>query len=44
MIVSDDMGYNEIGYHSTYMSWSTPHIDELSHTQGVRLSNYWTHE
>ena len=39
----DDWGYNDIGYHSTYMSWTTPNIDRLA-SKGVKLGNYYTSE
>lgn len=41
--VVDDWGYNDIGYHSTYMSWTTPNIDKLA-SQGIKLGNYYTNE
>jgi arylsulfatase B/arylsulfatase I/J len=37
----DDWGYNDVGFRSTYMSWTTPTIDKLA-SQGVILENYWT--
>ena len=40
-ILIDDWGWNDIGYQSTWMSWTTPTIDRLAQ-QGVILSNYWT--
>ena len=40
-ILIDDWGWNDIGYQSTWLSWTTPTIDRLAQ-QGVKLSNYWT--
>jgi len=42
-VLVDDWGYNDVGYQSTYMSWTTPTIDRLA-AEGVKLSNYYTHE
>eukprot|EP01034_Spumella_vulgaris_P023024 gene23024-29212_t len=39
----DDWGYNDIGYRSTYMNWTTPNIDKLANN-GIKLGNYYTHE
>jgi arylsulfatase A-like enzyme len=39
----DDWGMNDIGYHSTYMNWTTPNIDSAIR-QGITLDNYFTHE
>lgn len=38
----DDWGYNDVGKHSTYMSWTTPTIDSYI-SQGITLTNYFTH-
>eukprot|EP01034_Spumella_vulgaris_P032948 gene32948-40670_t len=43
MFVVDDWGYNDIGYQSTYLGWTTPNIDKLA-KNGIKLSNYFTHE
>ena len=40
MIVADDLGYNDVGYHSVGSEIKTPNLDELS-AQGVRLENYY---
>ena len=37
----DDWGWNDIGYRSTYMSWTTPTIDSLAEN-GIKLDNYFT--
>ncbi len=37
-ILADDLGYNDIGYHTTDIK--TPTLDKLS-SQGVRLENYY---
>ena len=34
-------GFNDVGYRSTYLSWTTPTIDRLA-AQGVKLENYYT--
>ena len=39
----DDWGYNDVGYHSTYMPFVSPHIDELA-ADGIIIENYFTHE
>jgi hypothetical protein len=39
----DDWGYNDIGYRSTYMNFTTPNIDRLA-SEGIKLENYFTHE
>ena len=40
-ILIDDWGYNDIGYQSSWLTWTTPTIDRLA-SQGIKLSNYWT--
>ena len=40
-ILIDDWGWNDIGYQSTWLSWTTPTVDRLAQ-QGIKLSNYWT--
>ena len=40
-VLVDDWGYNDVGYRSTYMDWTTPNIDKLA-SQGVKLENYYT--
>ena len=42
-ILVDDWGYNDVGYRSTSMTWTTPTIDKLA-SEGVILNNYFTHE
>ena len=34
-------GWNDVGYRSTYMNWTTPTIDKLA-AEGVKLENYFT--
>jgi hypothetical protein len=41
-ILADDWGYNDVGFRSTYMSWTTPTIDSFV-KQGITLENYFTH-
>lgn len=41
--VVDDWGFNDVGYQSTYMDWTTPNIDKLA-SKGVKLNNYYTNE
>jgi len=38
----DDWGWNDVGWRSTYLSWTTPTIDSLA-SEGVKLDNYYTH-
>jgi hypothetical protein len=38
----DDWGYNDVGFRSNYMSWTTPTIDAYV-KEGVTLTNYFTH-
>eukprot|EP00595_Chromulina_sp_UTEXLB2642_P000323 CAMPEP_0196761698 /NCGR_PEP_ID=MMETSP1095-20130614/1002_1 /TAXON_ID=96789 ORGANISM="Chromulina nebulosa, Strain UTEXLB2642" /NCGR_SAMPLE_ID=MMETSP1095 /ASSEMBLY_ACC=CAM_ASM_000446 /LENGTH=1008 /DNA_ID=CAMNT_0042111583 /DNA_START=472 /DNA_END=3501 /DNA_ORIENTATION=- len=38
----DDWGYNDVGYRSSYMDWTTPTIDRLA-SEGVTLDNYFTY-
>ncbi len=37
----DDWGWNDIGYQSTYLPFTTPHIDALA-TEGIKLGNYYS--
>ena len=39
----DDWGYNDVGYHSTYMPFVSPNIDALAN-DGIIIENYFTHE
>lgn len=41
-LLVDDWGFNDVGFRSTYMSWTTPNIDKLAST-GIILDNYYTH-
>jgi hypothetical protein len=41
-ILADDWGWNDVGFRSTYMSWTTPTIDSYV-KQGISLENYFTH-
>ena len=40
MFVSDDMGWNEVGYHGSKIA--TPHIDRLA-KEGVQLDRFYVH-
>lgn len=40
-VLVDDWGWNDVGFRSTYMSWTTPTIDRLA-LEGVYLNNYFT--
>ena len=40
-VVIDDWGYNDPGFRSTYMNWTTPTIDRLRR-EGLLLSDYNT--
>ena len=42
-VLVDDWGYNDPGYASNYMSWTTPHIDAIA-KEGVRLNNYYSNQ
>ena len=39
----DDWGYNDIGYQSDYLSWTTPNVDAIA-KNGIKLTNYYTSE
>ena len=39
----DDWGYNDCGYQSSWLNWTTPNIDKLMQA-GVRFTHYYTHE
>jgi Sulfatase len=39
----DDWGWNDVGYRSTYLSWTTPTIDRLA-SEGIKLENHFAHE
>jgi len=41
-VLVDDWGYNDIGYRSSYLNWTTPTIDKLGE-EGVKLENYYNH-
>lgn len=43
MVMVDDWGWNDIGFRSTYMNWTTPTIDSIAE-EGIKLENYFTHE
>ena len=36
-----DWGWNDVGWRSTYMSWTTPHIDALA-AEGVKLDAHYS--
>ena len=40
-ILVDDWGWNDIGYQSTWLGFTTPTIDRLAN-EGIKLTNYWT--
>ena len=40
-ILIDDWGYNDVGYRSSYLNWTTPTVDRLA-SEGVKLENYYT--
>ena len=40
-VLVDDWGWNDVGYRSSYMSWTTPTIDRLA-SEGIKLENYFT--
>jgi arylsulfatase A-like enzyme len=40
-VLVDDWGWNDVGFRSTYMSWTTPTIDNLA-AEGISLENYYT--
>ena len=40
-VLVDDWGWNDVGYRSTSMAWTTPTIDKLAN-EGVKLENYFT--
>jgi arylsulfatase B/arylsulfatase I/J len=40
-ILVDDWGWNDVGYQSTYLNFTTPTIDRMAR-EGVKLTNYWT--
>ncbi|MBR91042.1 MAG: arylsulfatase [Verrucomicrobiales bacterium] len=40
LFVSDDMGWNEVGYHGSTIA--TPHIDQLAR-EGVQLDRFYVH-
>eukprot|EP01035_Chromulina_nebulosa_P016905 gene16905-22394_t len=42
-VLADDLGWNDIGYQSTYQSWATPAIDLLA-SEGIKLKFYFTHD
>ena len=42
-ILVDDWGYNDVGYRSTSMTWTTPTINKLA-GEGIILNNYFSHE
>eukprot|EP01035_Chromulina_nebulosa_P020599 gene20599-26708_t len=42
-VLVDDWGYNDVGFRSTYLSWTTPTFDNLA-SEGVTLENYYTNQ
>jgi hypothetical protein len=41
-VLADDWGYNDVGFRSTYMDWTTPTIDSYV-SEGITIENYFTH-
>lgn len=41
-VLVDDWGWNDVGFRSNYLSWTTPTIDRLA-SEGVKLENYFTY-
>ena len=41
-VLVDDWGWNDVGWRSTYMNWTTPNLDRLA-AEGVKLDNYMSH-
>lgn len=42
-VLVDDWGYNDVGFRSTYMNWTTPTIDQLVR-EGISLENHYSYE
>ena len=42
-VLVDDWGFNDVGFRSSYLSWTTPTFDSLA-SEGVLLTNYYTNE
>lgn len=42
-VLIDDWGYNDYGSRSTYLSWTTPTMDNLA-SEGIVLENYYTYQ
>jgi arylsulfatase A-like enzyme len=40
-VLVDDWGWNDVGWRSSYMDWTTPHIDRLA-SEGIKLENYYS--
>ena len=40
-VVVADWGWNDVGWRSNYMSWTTPHIDALA-AEGVKLDAHYS--
>lgn len=43
MVLVDDWGWNDVGFRSTYLNWTTPTIDRIA-KEGIKLQNYFTNE
>ena len=41
MIIADDLGWGDIGYHDQFGELRTPYLDALA-AHGVKLDNYYT--
>jgi hypothetical protein len=42
-VLIDDWGYNDVGFRSSYLSWTTPTFDKLA-KESILLTNYYTYE
>ena len=40
-VLVDDWGWNDVGWRSSYMDWTTPNIDRLA-SEGIKLENYYS--
>jgi arylsulfatase A-like enzyme len=43
-VLIDDWGWNDMGVRSTFMNWTTPHIDNLYTNEAISLTNYYSNE
>eukprot|EP01035_Chromulina_nebulosa_P023701 gene23701-30736_t len=42
-VLVDDWGWNDVGFRSNYLAWTTPTIDSLM-SEGINLDNYYTYQ